>query len=569
MAIDKTIKLNIDAEDVIKKLEKIEKDLEGVKKGVQDNTEQMDGLGKSAKTTAQGMTTLAGGIGVVALALKALAISGVMRLFDMFFTVLQNNQTVLDATNKAFETINITVRSIINSFVDLEEEVVGFGDFFKKIWDTINAPLTSFLDGLGLMGTALKKLFEGEFKQAAGAAILGAQKIRDGILVVPAAVDDMAAPIVKTFKTITDSAKETAASVVELRNQIILNEAEQRKIQLTTLKDAEEQRQIRDDVSKNIEDRIEANTRLGEILQKGFQDEMLIAKEKLELAQLELSTDEKNVELKAALKNAEADILEIQERITGQTSEQLVNETALNDERIANLQELSDVGKSEYDRQINDIKVQQAQKRKLALRTIKDEKKLQKTLVAIDNDAAKQKADIERKLGQQKRDMAVSYLGQVADIIGKQSAAGKALSVAQALINTYSSAAAALAPPPVGAGPIFGPIAAAIAMIAGMKSVHDIISTPLPKLDGGTVSSGGLGGLGGGGGGGGGGTPDIIPTPELGGESGGLGGASLIPNLDSIPSQGLGLPPIQAYVVENDISNAQALQEELETQATL
>ena len=82
MAIDKTIKINIDADEVIKKLEQIEKDLAGVKKGVDDNTKQMDGLGKSAKTTAQGMTTLAGGIGVVALALKALAISGIMRAFD-------------------------------------------------------------------------------------------------------------------------------------------------------------------------------------------------------------------------------------------------------------------------------------------------------------------------------------------------------------------------------------------------------------------------------------------------------------------------------------------------------
>ena len=34
MAIDKTIKLGLDAEDVIKKLENIEKELQGVKKAL-------------------------------------------------------------------------------------------------------------------------------------------------------------------------------------------------------------------------------------------------------------------------------------------------------------------------------------------------------------------------------------------------------------------------------------------------------------------------------------------------------------------------------------------------------
>ena len=114
MAIDKTIKLDLDAEDVIKKLDKIEKELEGVKKGVEKGTEEMGNLTKSTTATTQGMTSLASGIGVVALALKALAISGIMRAFDMFFTILQGNQKVLDATNKAFETMSIFTKELIN-----------------------------------------------------------------------------------------------------------------------------------------------------------------------------------------------------------------------------------------------------------------------------------------------------------------------------------------------------------------------------------------------------------------------------------------------------------------------
>ena len=46
--------------------------------------------------------------------------------------------------------------------------------------------------------------------------------------------------------------------------------------------------------------------------------------------------------------------------------------------------------------------------------------------------------------------------------------------------------------------------------------------------------------------------------------------ASLIPNLENIQNVAVGeTQPVQAFVVENDISNAQALQEELDIQATL
>tara|TARA_R100001594_G_scaffold79897_1_gene114467 strand:- start:656 stop:1576 length:921 start_codon:yes stop_codon:yes gene_type:complete len=162
---------------------------------------------------------------------------------------------------------------------------------------------------------------------------------------------------------------------------------------------------------------------------------------------------------------------------------------------------------------------------------------------------------------EQKTALVAQSLGTVANIIGKESAAGKALAVAQALINTYSAAAAALAPPPTGAGPIFGPIAAAGAVASGLKTVKDIMSVALPEGDMGMDSSPSVSPTPGGGSI----SSDIIPTPSLGG----IGGASLIPNIGDVGSAGLGMPPVQAYVVENDISSSQALQQELELQATL
>jgi hypothetical protein len=54
----------------------------------------------------------------------------------------------------------------------------------------------------------------------------------------------------------------------------------------------------------------------------------------------------------------------------------------------------------------------------------------------------------------------------------------KAIASAGAVINTYQAAAAALAPPPTGAGPILGPIFAAIAIASGLANVAKINSTP-------------------------------------------------------------------------------------------
>ena len=62
-------------------------------------------------------------------------------------------------------------------------------------------------------------------------------------------------------------------------------------------------------------------------------------------------------------------------------------------------------------------------------------------------------------------------------------------------------------------------------------------------------------------GGGGGGGDDSVQQPQI---------TRSIPNIQATEQPTLGeQPPIQAYVIENDISNAQALQEELEIQSTL
>ena len=65
----------------------------------------------------------------------------------------------------------------------------------------------------------------------------------------------------------------------------------------------------------------------------------------------------------------------------------------------------------------------------------------------------------------------------------------KALSIGQAIISTYNAAAAALAPPPLGAGPLFGPILAASTIALGLAQVASIAGTSMGSSGGASGSS--------------------------------------------------------------------------------
>lgn len=98
-------------------------------------------------------------------------------------------------------------------------------------------------------------------------------------------------------------------------------------------------RQIRDDESLSIEERINANHELGKVLEEQLQHERSIAIESLNLAEIELARNKDNVELQVALLEAKTKLAEIDERITGQRSEQLVNLNSLERERKAQQEE--------------------------------------------------------------------------------------------------------------------------------------------------------------------------------------------------------------------------------------
>lgn len=67
-------------------------------------------------------------------------------------------------------------------------------------------------------------------------------------------------------------------------------------------------------------------------------------------------------------------------------------------------------------------------------------------------------------------------LGKTSELFAKNTAAYKALAISQNYIDTYRAATAALAPPPTGAGPLFGPLLAGATIVQGTLNAQKILS---------------------------------------------------------------------------------------------
>jgi chemotaxis protein histidine kinase CheA len=175
-------------------------------------------------------------------------------------------------------------------------------------------------------------------------------------------------------------------------------------------------------------------------------------------------------------------------------------------------------------------------------------------LLAFDKETAAARIEIERAQQEVKLGIISSALGTIAEAVGQNTIAGKALAVAQATIDTYAGATKALAtyPPP------FGAIAAGTVVLAGLLNVKKIVSTQVPKLPGAK-----------GGGGGSVSTPAIaaptiptVQTPQI------QTGQGINPTAQIAQTIGAAQKPIEAYVVSTKVSSVQAIDRRTNRAAT-
>ena len=142
--------------------------------------------------------------------------------------------------------------------------------------------------------------------------------------------------------------------------------------------------------------------------------------------------------------------------------------------------------------------------------------------------------------------------GQIANLFGEQTAAGKAAAIAQATIDTFLSAQkayqATVGIPIV--GPVLAPINAGIAIAAGIKNIQAIRAVPTPNNSGG----------------GGGGISNSFSgaTAQTQAPSFNIVGNSGVNQLAQLQQT-----PVQAYVVSGQVTTAQSLDRNRIENATL
>ena len=310
-------------------------------KDVAEVSGAIDEVGESSKKATKSAEGAKGAFSSLGQAVKTLgAASIILKVFEKFGEILGQNSKITKILATATEALSIIVGDFVNFIVDNTQPVIDFfknafenpTEFASKLGDAIKANLierfNSLLEVAGFVGTAFKKLFAGDFAGAAQAAKEAGKELVD----VATGVDDSTGKIGKLAEKVLDYGKKvlkTAKDNVELANSAELAAEKLQGLIEAADREAELQRQIRDDVSKSIAERIKANEKLGQVLAESQSKQLEQAGLLIQAADANLKKDKTNQEFLKAKIQAENQLAAIKAQAAGFESEQLVNRTAL------------------------------------------------------------------------------------------------------------------------------------------------------------------------------------------------------------------------------------------------
>lgn len=575
MAETRSIALNVEVKTsgAADEIQSLREELEKVKAAQEQLADEMkngfNAAEKGAKNASNGIKSIGSGIGSLVKSLGIVAL--LVAAFDKLREIFMSNQAVADGFNKVMLTIEIVMRKLI-------ELAQPLGEYLYDAFNNPRQALSDFVDGVknkaiaamqylaeiaGSAGKIIKGVFTFDWAEvAAGVGELGV-KYEEAKEVVSEVVDSFKEGV-KTFIETTKAAYNQADAIVNLRNELIKLEAQQKLVQMTYQKEAEDQRQIRDDIRNTLAERIEANNKLGEILAKQFESERVIFQKRLDLANAELAINKTSVEAQAAVSLAKGELADLDERINGQKSEQLTNQAALEKELFDLQMELAKVGKSERELELVELEQHYAALTEMARLAGDTETNIegakQEALAKLkkkwrDEDLKKEKELRDKKIALQNSyfDAAsgvAGALGQLVEASGKQSkeavALQKVLAIAQIAIDTAKAITGAIAqaqsvPYP---GNLVAIATGVAAVVAGIASAVQTLNTA--NVPGGSAAMPTA--------------PQVTTAPAVQQATAGtteLGGVEQAQ-----------LAPIQAFVVETEMTGSQNNINQIQSQAT-
>ena len=537
-------------EKVSTDLSKIDSKTQDLSGSVDDATSALDrmtmgaitaykGIVSGVKKAIIGMKTLKGamistGIGALIVAVSSLA---------AYFASTEKGAEKLEI---AMATVKVIFAKLTDVASDLGEKIVWVftepEQAIKDLWGTIK---TYFVDkfnevikSVGLLGSAFVKLFNRDFSGALADATQGAKGLFMELTPLGVAIETVGAIVENVVPALTELVNEIGeaiSAVDKLANRSIQLRKDQRSLALAFAEgraQIKEYNLIAEDVTQTLEVRLEA-------AQKAIDIEKALMTERQRLAQEEVDIQKANMALS---KNVEADkqkLVDLEVALINIRTESAEMQTTLNNKlNIINAQAAAEKA-AEMKTFLDGLEAMGKAEEDAKLKRLKDLKIL--------TDAEKAAADAVRtaRLG------IVSASFDALKSMAKTEEGQKKLAVSQILVNqaiAMSEAFRGATQAAAGTGP-----AAAVAMPIFYAQMVGMVLSSFASIKGIMNQAGASSGAVGSGGGGGGGTTQLALTPTL----------------ESFEQGALELPAVQAYILQNNIADADALAQALQNQSSL
>jgi hypothetical protein len=591
----------------VKSVDKLDDSIKETTKDTQDLDNSLGGLDQASgglitkfKGLKQGLKNVITGFKSMRVAIIATGIGALVLAVSALGAAFTNTEEGQNKFNKIMLVISSVTGNLVDILASLGDAIIDAFtnplDAIEKFKDFIVENITNrfeaAIDTVGFLGSAIKKVFSGDFagamddaKSAGSSYIDTLTGIEDTIGKTTEAVKELGEEIIKEGKIASDIADQRAKAD-KLERQLIVDRAEADRQRAELLEQAVDREQF------TVEQRIGFLEEAGKLEEDITNKEIQAAKIRLEAKQAEnalAGTTKEDLEEEARLKaqviQLETARLTKQKEVTSQTialkAEEAAELKAIEDQKIADKAE-KDANDIEAAKILADLKIQireaeavsEEERRALEIEKVTEHYdklialakaqglsivNLEKgKATALDN-INKTESDNEINWAEltqkQKVDIIAKGFSDLSTILGEESAAGKAAAIASTTISTLQSAQdsyKSLSGIPI-IGPALGAAAYGAALVQGFRTIKQIKATknPVSTASEQSVSTPSI-------------TAPTTTTPQT--PSFDILGTSGVNQIASALGQ---QAPVQAFVVSQDVTTAQSLQNNIVQGASL
>jgi len=598
MSVKKEIEINVNSKGAKKGIDDVSNSIDGASEATSGLTGSLDkmtggaisgfkGVVSGAKKGVMAMKSLkvaiaATGIGAIVLAVVALGKA---------FTSSEEGQNkfakimgvIGSITGNLVDILADLGEKLISAFENPKQALIDFGNLIKE---NIQNRLEGMLEFIPAVGKAISLAFKGKFKEAGKVAADAAGKVSLGVENV---TDKIADATDKTGEFIAELQREAviAGQIADKRaaadkkeRALIVERAEANRTRADLLEKAvnkelftaqeriaflEQAGQLEDEITnKEIEaaklryDAKVAENALSKSTKEDLDEEAALKAKLINLETAKL-TKQKLVtsQIVAAKKQQEAEEKAIQAEIDKTNAESAAAEQEAIKAEAEARQKILEATLGAQDLELMKAKdkyqalIEEAEKygidtTDLVTAQAEEINKINAKYDKEDSDRKKKKAADDQAVQMATLGAISGALGSLSELAGKDAASGKAISAAQAVINTYTGATKALAQ-----GGIAGPIAAAGVVASGIASIRKIYTTKIPATAGGGGAT----------------TPrPQVSVPSINPR---LSFDTQAADLGNQISQSLDRSPVRAYVVNQDVQTAEKMDRKIKETATI